>query len=229
FRGEWLLDLNGNQRWDGDDLWAQLGSQSDRPVVGDWDGDGKDDIGIYGPEWPGDRQHLANEPGLPDPQNAVRMRPKNVPPDERHATKGERLMRLTSSGQERSDLIDHVFEFGSGGDVPVSGDWNGDGIGSIGIFKNGQWRFDTDGDGRFSHGDEIAQFGEEGDQPIVGDFNGDGIDEIGIYRAGRWIIDTNGNHQIDPEDQQLDLGDATQTPVVGDFNGDGTDEPGLYK
>ncbi len=229
FKGEWLLDLNGNRRWDGDDLWAQLGSQGDKPIVGDWDGDGKDDIGVYGPEWPGDSRHLAHEPGLPDGHNRSRKRPKNVPPDEEQATEGERLMRLTARGQERSDLIDHVFAFGAGGDTPIAGDWNGDGIRSIGVFRKGQWLFDKDGDGRLSSQDETAQFGEEGDQPIVGDFNGDGIDEIGIYRAGRWIIDSNGNRRIDAEDQQLDLGDATQTPVVGDFNGDGTDEPGLYR
>ena len=229
YKGEWLLDLNGNRRWDGDDLWAQLGTDGDKPIVGDWDGDGKDDIGVYGPEWPGDARHLLHEPGLPDRQNFVSHGPKNVPPDAEHAAEGERLIRLTARGQERSDLIDHVFRFGAGGDVPVAGDWNGDGIRSIGVFKNGRWTFDADGDGRLTGSDAKAEFGEEGDQPIVGDFNGDGIDEIGIYRAGRWIIDTNGNRQIDAEDQELELGDATHTPVVGDFNGDGTDESGLYK
>ena len=229
FKGEWLLDLNGNRRWDGDDLWAQLGSQGDRPIVGDWDGDGKDDIGVFGPEWPGDARHLMHEPGLPDRQNFVSHGAKNVPPEASEATEGERLIRLTARGQERSDLIDHVFRFGAGGDVPVAGDWNGDGIRSIGVFKNGRWTFDADGDGRLTGSDANAEFGEEGDKPVVGDFNGDGIDEIGIYRAGRWIIDTNGNRQIDAEDTQLDLGDATHTPVAGDFNGDGTDEPGLYK
>ena len=229
YRGEWLLDLSGNRRWDSDDLWAQLGDEGDHPVVGDWDGDGKDDIGIYGPEWPGDRRHLAHEPGLPDSNNRMRRRPKNVPPSEQQATKGERLMRLTSRGQQRSDLIDHVFEYGTGGDVPLAGDWNGDGIRSIAIFRNGKWHFDSDGDGRISKADETADFGAEGDQPVVGDFNGDGIEEIGIYRAGRWIIDTNGNRRIDAEDQEIELGQAGDEPIVGDFNGDGTDEPGLYR
>ncbi|MEX2026583.1 MAG: fibrinogen-binding protein, partial [Pirellulaceae bacterium] len=191
--------------------------------------DGKDDIGVFGPQWAGDSRHLMHEPGLPDKQNLVYHRPKNVPPDASEATEGERLIRLTARGQERSDLIDHVFQFGTGGDVPIAGDLNGDGIRSIGVFRNGRWTFDKDGDGRLTAADEMAEFGEEGDQPIVGDFNGDGIDEIGIYRAGRWIIDTNGNRQIDAEDQQFDLGDASDTPVVGDFNGDGMDEPGLYK
>jgi hypothetical protein len=236
YKGEWFLDLNGNGQWDAEDLWAKLGGQGDRPVVGDWDGDGKDDIGVFGPEWAGDPRHLHNEPGLPDsenlaapPQDGNPLRPKNPPPNPDQATDGQRLMRLTAKGRERADLIDHVFQFGGAADVPIAGDWNGDGIRSVGVFRNGKWHFDMNGDGRWSDGDKVAQFGQEGDLPIVGDFDGDGIEEIGIYRAGRWIIDTNGNRQIDPADREINLGTAADKPVVGDWNGDGTDEPGLYR
>jgi serine-aspartate repeat-containing protein C/D/E len=237
YKGEWFLDLNGNGLWDAEDLWAKLGAKGDRPVVGDWDGDGKDDIGVFGPEWAGDPRHLESEPGLPDSANQrvvlnedkTVKRPKNVPPSPEQATDGERLMRLSAKGQQRADLIDHVFRFGGGADIPVAGDWNGDGIRSVGVFRGGKWHFDVDGDGRWSVGDQTARFGEEGDIPFVGDFNGDGIEEIGIYRAGRWIIDTNGNRQIDAEDRQIELGGEGDLPVVGDWNGDGTDEPALYR
>lgn len=229
YKGEWLLDLNGNGKWDADDLWAKLGDEADLPVVGDWDGDGKDDIGIYGPEWACDLRHHRHEPGLPDPHNQLKKRPKNVPPQPEEATEGDRLLKLTSAGRERADLIDHVFYFGAESDLPIAGDWNGDGITSIGIFRDGQWHFDMDGDGRWSRGDQVAEFGQDGDLPVVGDFNGDGVDEIGIYRAGKWIIDTNGNRRIDAADQVIELGTASDLPVVGDFNGDGTDEPALYR
>ncbi|MCH5374481.1 MAG: carboxypeptidase regulatory-like domain-containing protein, partial [Planctomycetes bacterium] len=48
YQGRWMLDLNGNGRWDDEDLWAQLGGELDLPICGDWNGDGKDDIGIFG-------------------------------------------------------------------------------------------------------------------------------------------------------------------------------------
>lgn len=229
YKGEWLLDLNGNGKWDADDLWAKLGDEADLPVVGDWDGDGKDDIGIFGPEWAGDLRHHRHEPGLPDPDNVLKKRPKNVPPQPEEATEGDRLLKLTASGRERADLIDHVFYFGAESDIAIAGDWNGDGISSIGVFRDGQWHFDMDGDGRWSKGDQVAQFGQDGDLPVVGDFNGDGIDEIGIYRAGKWIIDTNGNRRIDAADKVIELGTASDLPVVGDFDGDGADEPALYR
>jgi serine-aspartate repeat-containing protein C/D/E len=231
YKGEWFLDLNGNGQWDAADLWAKLGDEQDRPITGDWDGDGKDDIGIYGPEWPGDPVHLEHEAGLPDQDNqrVHKLRAKNVPPNPEEATDGERLMRLTAQGKERADLIDHVFQFGSNNDIPISGDWNGDGIRSIGVFRDGRWHFDMDGDGRWSDGDKVADFGAKGDLPVVGDFNGDGTEEIAIFRDGKWIIDTNGNREIDAADRTLQFGQAGDKPVTGDFDGDGADEPAVFR
>jgi serine-aspartate repeat-containing protein C/D/E len=231
YKGEWFLDLNGSGQWDAEDLWAKLGDEHDRPVAGDWDGDGKDDIGIFGPKWPGDPVHMEHEPGLPDQDNQRlgKLRGKNVPPSPEEATDGERLLRLTSQGKERADLIDHVFQFGGRNDIPIAGDWNGDGIRSVGVFRDGKWHFDMDGDGRWSDGDKTAEFGTKGDIPVVGDFNGDGIEEIAIFRDGKWIIDTNGNREIDASDRTLDFGQAGDKPIAGDFDGDGADEPAIFR
>src|SRR6185436_3134953 len=126
-------------------------------------------------------------------------REKNVPPDIEQAVLGWRTMRLTSQGKVRADLIDHVFHYGTANDHPLTGDFNGDGIHTIGIFRGGQWSLDQDGNGKYDDANDVkADFGAAGDLPVVGDFNGDGIDEIGIYRAGHW-------------------------------DGDGLDDPGLYQ
>jgi protocatechuate 3,4-dioxygenase beta subunit len=230
--GQWFLDLNGNGVWDEGDLWAQLGSQDDLPVTGDWDADGKTDIGIYGPAWPRDPWAIEREPGLPDADNFPTRPPgkmKNVPPTADEATDGARLLKRTATGKSRADLIDHVFHYGAPNDVPVTGDWNGDGIRQIGVFRDGKWNLDLDGDGRFTEVDEIVAFGRAGDRPVVGDFNGDGIDEVGVFRAGQWLIDTNHNREIDAQDKVFELGGAGDVPVVGDWNDDGTDDPGVYQ
>lgn len=231
FQGEWFVDINGNGRWDDEDLWAKLGGPQDLPVVGDWDADGKDDIGIFGPEWPGDPEAIEVEPGLPDPDNqkVVLTKPKNLPPDPEEATLGHRLLKHKATGKARADLIDHVFRYGSGSDKPVAGDWNGDGIANIGIFRDGQWYLDANGDGRWSSEDAKVTFGEKGDIPVVGDFDGDGIDEIGVYRAGKWIIDSNNNRTLDAADKVFEMGGEGYLPVVGDVDGDGIDDPGLYR
>ncbi|MBI3839668.1 MAG: hypothetical protein HY288_17240 [Planctomycetia bacterium] len=227
--GQWFIDLNDNGIWDEGDLWAKLGRKGDRPVTGDWDGDGKTDIGIFGPAWPRDPRAIKHEPGLPDPHNENTNVHKNIPRPQERTALGQRTMKLTSTGKARADLIDHVFLYGTAGDYPVVGDWNGDGTHTIAVFRNGVWHRDTDGDGQWSKADVAARFGQPGDLPVVGDFNGDGIDELGVYRNGTWYIDTNGNGEIDAEDQVFELGGPGDKPVVGDFNGDGKSEPGVYR
>ncbi len=227
--GYWMIDLNHNGSWDPADLLATLGTAEDRPVVGDWDGDGKDDIGIYGPIWERDLEAIENEPGLPNPENLANTRPKNIPATPQEAANGARVMKLTSFGRQRADIVDHVFGTGRKSDTPIAGDWNGNGIRSIGYFHAGNWRFDVNGDGKFNFQDASASFGQAGDIPLVGDFNGDGVEEIAIYRAGTWLIDTNGNLEHDATDKTFQLGGIGDKPIVGDWDGDGVDEPGLYR
>jgi hypothetical protein len=55
---QWVLDLNGDKkmgkRCAGDLCIASFGAPGDLPVVGDWDGRGTDNIGVFRPstaEW----------------------------------------------------------------------------------------------------------------------------------------------------------------------------------
>jgi protocatechuate 3,4-dioxygenase beta subunit len=228
--GDWFVDLNGNGLWDDEDLWAQLGNEGDKPVVGDWDGDGKDDIGIFGRAWAGDPRAIAREPGLPHSLNQPKRLAKNIPPDKEHAPLRRRELKASSEGSLRADLIDHVFNYGVTGDEAVAGDWAGNGIDCIGVFRNGVWHLDVNGDGLFTAGiDRAAQFGRQGDIPVAGDWNGDGIDELGVFRDGEWILDTNRNYQIDDEDVRLQLGGAGDRPIVGDWNGSNRDQAGVMR
>jgi serine-aspartate repeat-containing protein C/D/E len=230
--GLWYLDLNGNGKWDDEDLWAELGGKlKDQPVTGDWDGDGKSDIGIFGPRWEGDELAVNLEAGLPAAKNKNTFqnvsRPKNVPPEYNEVNVKVRTLRQSTVGDVRVDLIDHVFEYGHEGDVAVTGDWNGDGISKIGVYNDGTWRLDVNGDGQWNDGDvEINGFGGKESIPVVGDFNGDGIDEIGLFENGHWSIDTTGDHK---PDKSFEFGRAGDQPLVGDWNGDGTAEFSVYR
>lgn len=230
FDGQWLIDLNGNGQWDPGDLWVQLGSVVDKPVAGDWDGDGKDDVGIFGPEWERDPEVIPKDPGLPDPDNQRRRGRKNTPPNLNDATNGHRLLQKTTQGKMRADVIDHVFRYGSERDIPLVGDWNGDGIDTIAVYQAGTWRLDLDGDGRWSARDGMFEFGQGGDIPLVGDWNGDGIDELVIVRGDLWIIDVDGDRRLTDADVRIRIPRANdEIPVMGDWDGDGRSEPGLYR
>ena len=228
--GFWYIDLNGNGIWDEGDLWAQLGDAEDQPVTGDWDGDGKADIGVFGPSRFGDFLAITEEPGLPDRENATLGRYKNLPPNPHVAAEQRRIMKRGAHGKYREDVVDHVFRFGKQDDRAVAGDWNGDGVATVGIFRDGYWFLDMDGNGTWgSETDRFVEFGDKGDLPIVGDWNGDGIDDIGTYRSGYWVLDADGNMERDAQDKVFEMGDENDLPVSGDWDGDGTDEVGLYR
>ncbi len=231
--GQWYVDLNGNGRWDAGDLWIQLGTEMDRPVVGDWDGDGKDDVAIFGRQWERDSQRIHRDPGLPDPANRRRRTMDShakLPGRDEGTGDPPRLLRRGDDGDLRADAVDHVFQYGEQADSPVAGDWNGDGIDQIAVFRDGHWMIDADGDGRWSEQDQRVEFGQPGDVPIAGDFNGDEIDEIGVVRGDLWIIDVDGDRRLTGNDLQIIVprsGESSQ-PVVGDLDGDGKDDPGYY-
>jgi hypothetical protein len=146
------------------------------------------------------------------------------------------LFILDYDGDGQFTSADKVYSFGVGtqpGDIPVVGDWNGDGRTKIGLFRQGFfWILDTNGNGTFDTGDQsFAYGGIPGDVPIVGDWNGSGTSKVGIFRAGfLWILDTNGNHTVDAGDQVFPFGGITgDVPVVGDWNGDGRTKVGVFR
>ncbi|MCA9913088.1 MAG: S8 family serine peptidase, partial [Anaerolineae bacterium] len=123
-----------------------------------------------------------------------------------------------------------AFHFGyAGADwVPLVGDWNGDGIDGIGLYRNGTWllRDTTD-----SGSEEIVvQFGlaEPGWQPVAGDWNGDQRDGIGLYKAGRWLLRDNLTASGGYISVSFERYNGNGKPVAGDWNNDGFDTPGLF-
>ncbi len=42
-----MIDVNGNRELEATDKTFRMGGAADKPVVGDWDGDGTDEPGLY--------------------------------------------------------------------------------------------------------------------------------------------------------------------------------------
>lgn len=119
---------------------------------------------------------------------------------------------------------DQTFPFGAATDVPVVGDWNGDGVTTIGVYRDGTFLLrNSNSAGR---ADITVHFGSPGDTPVVGDWNGDGTDTIGVVTpSGEWLL-RNSNSE-GPADLDFSYGAAGAIPVVGDWNGDGSESPGV--
>lgn len=128
-------------------------------------------------------------------------------------------------------IADFQFKFGLAGDIPVAGDWSGDGLTNIGVYRGGTWYRDLNGNGAWNAGtDATSRFGLATDKPVAGDWNGDGTTEIGVYRNGTWLLDYNGNGVWDRAviDRSYVFGTAADTPVTGDWNGDGVTDIGTF-
>jgi hypothetical protein len=132
---------------------------------------------------------------------------------------------------------DRAFHLGQAGDIPVAGDWNGDGRSEAGVFRSseGLWVVDYNGNGVWDGPDVDRAFilGQSGDQPVVADWNGDGRAKAGIFRPsqGLWVLDYNGNGRWDGtvSDRGFPLGQSGDQPIVGDWNGDGRDKAAVFR
>jgi hypothetical protein len=203
--GDWYLDTNGNGSWDGTptDRWNLnfgFGVNGAIPVVTSGTGTGPAKIGIY----------------------------KN----------GTWFVDQDDNGAWDGTPTDALYSFGNGvaNSVPVTGDWTGTGTARIGIYANGTWFLDLDGNNAWDGTPTDAQYsfgsGVANAIPVTGDWTGTGTTNIGIYADGTWFLDLDGNGVWDgtPTDAQYSFGNgiANAVPVTGDWTGTGTTNIGIY-
>ena len=206
--GDWFLDANGNGQWDG----CQQDGGQDACLFNSFSQVG--DLPVVG-DWNGDGKAKM---GL--------------------FRNGDWFLDANGNGQWEACGIDPCYfnSFGLPADLPVAGDWNGDGKTKIGVFHNGSWFLDN-GNGQWDGCDvdrcHVEGFGMTGDLPVVGDWSGDGKVKVGAFRNGSWFLDSNGNGQWDGcgvDQCYVDgFGIAGDLPVVGDWNGDGKAKVGVFR
>jgi len=107
------------------------------------------------------------------------------------------------------------FKWGYAGDLPVPGDYDGDGTTDIAIFRpsNGKW---------YVMGSAPASWGTAGDIPMQADYTGDGLTDKAVLRTStkRWYIQGIGNIKwYYPGD----------IPVPCDYDGDGTTDIAIFR
>ena len=117
------------------------------------------------------------------------------------------------------------------GDIPISGDFDGDGITDLGVFRPSSDRMPGASEWiilRSQAGPQSILFGGSGlDVPAVGDFDGDGRADIAVFRpvsdllpgAAEWFILPSNSGQA----FRVSFGAAggLDLPAVADYDGDG--------
>ncbi len=209
--GDWQLAVNDGtiltpDPGRGDFSWLKPWARGKHwvPLVGDFDGDGRDDILVW-------------DPGTGIWQVALSDGTQFVP----------------SLG--RGDYIWlELWAIGSGW-IPLIGDFNGDGKSDIAIWNpdNGEWRVAVSDGTRFvpdaGNGDGIWLYpwalGSSW-KILAGDFNGDGYDDIAVVNPdqGEWQVALSTGKYFRPTENIFRpwAADPDMQPYAGDFNGDGT-------
>src|SRR5205814_2060827 len=117
-----------------------------------------------------------------------------------------------------SGVADFTMVLGIPGDVPVAGDWNGDGKDSPGVYRPSLPRFFLTNQvcncGVFA--DYSLTLGVTGDTPFAGDWNGDVLTGIGVFRPSNGLIYLKNDPTVDGvADINIVYGVANDLPVAG--------------
>ena len=111
------------------------------------------------------------------------------------------------------------------GDVPISGDWNGDRRTDVGVFRptaeGGLFRLRRP-TGKITE----IRLGGPMDRPLTGDWNGDGQSDVGVWKRKerRFVLRHPGGKIT-----SFRFGARWDQPIAGDWDGDGRTDVGVYR
>ena len=94
----------------------------------------------------------------------------------------------------------YFWSTGNPAEIPVYGDWSGNGTTKVGVYINGTWLLDYNGNGVWDAGDLTIVFGNSDYIPKVGDWNGSGSAKLGLYKIngtsqGTFLLDYMGERK----------------------------------
>lgn len=114
--------------------------------------------------------------------------------------------------------------FGTTGDIPVAGDFGGNGTSDCAVFRpsTSVWWILPDCTGSYSS----TSYGTSGDIPVTGDYDGDGKTDIAVFRpsTGYWYANRSAAGSL-----AVQWGVSTDVPMSADFDEDGSDDLVIFR
>lgn len=122
-----------------------------------------------------------------------------------------------------------VYRLGQNGDTPVPSDFDGDQVTDMAVWRGstGQWVIRESSTGQTRTAYFGASYAPYYDVPVPGDYDGDGRYDLAVWRqsTGYWYISESSTGQA----RAFQLGQSGDTVVPGDYDGDGRCDAAIWR
>ncbi|MGB7859135.1 MAG: VanW family protein [Acidimicrobiia bacterium] len=226
--GKWYLYDSGN----GQTTSFYYGVPGDTPFMGDWDCDGTDTPGLYRRSDGYVYLRNTNNAGFANTKYFFGI-PGDVPLAGDFNNDGCDTVSIYRPSEQRIYVINEIgsadqglgnaefsYGFGSPGDKPFVGDFDNDGIDTVGLHResNGRVYFRNSLSTGFADSDFF--YGVPKDKIIVGDWAQKGVsgaDTVGIFRPGNGTMYLRFENSSGNANETIQFGNTKTVPVSGTF------------
>ncbi len=203
------------------------GNPGDAPFAGDWNCDGVDTPGLYrqsdgyvylrnaNTQGPADITFFFGNPG--DVPLAGDFDGDGCDTVSIYRPSEGRIYVINELGSADTGLgaADYAYYFGNPGDIPFTGDFNDDGIDSVGLYRQSTGFTYLRLTNTQGTADVQFYFGDPGDRFVAGDWNADGVDSPGVFRPSNTTFYLKNSNTQGNADVSFGFGQSAWQPVAG--------------
>ncbi len=213
----------------GDPASFYFGNPGDYPFMGDWDCNGTDTPGLYrqsdgyvylrnsNTQGPANVKFFFGNPGdfpLPGDFNGNGCDTLSL-----YRPSEQRIYVINTLGSDDKGLgeAEYSYIFGNPGDKPFTGDFNGNGITTVGLHRESTGFMYFRNTNTQGVADYEFYFGDPGDRLIAGDWTGAGEDFPAVFRPSNRTVYMRFTNTQGNADEFYQWGESSYIPVAGFF------------